>query len=168
MCLFGKDPNQTDLYIPTESGGLYRLDITQPTAPVVYTSPQYLYGTTESIAVNPTSDRLVLGSGDVLRANELTEDGTVGPGVALYSADGAQIISAVGSNPITVNRFDATTLDLIESIPTACNFDVGQPGLPPEVPTAIRPLPGNGWVVIGNAVVCVVRPPDAVFSDGFE
>jgi DNA-binding beta-propeller fold protein YncE len=166
--IFAKDPSQKFLYVPTESGGLNRLDITKPTAPIEFTSSQYLYGTTTSIDVNPTGDRLVLGSGEVLRANELTEDGTVGNGVALFTADGSQIVSAIGSDPVTINLFDATTLDQQQSIPTTCSFYGSSPYLPPVIPTAIRPLPGRGWVVIGNTMVCVVRPPDAIFGNGFD
>jgi hypothetical protein len=166
--IFAKDPSQKFLYVPSEDDGLYRLDITKPTAPIEFTSTQFLNGTTTSIDVNPTGDRLVLGSGEVLRANELTEDGTVGNGVALFTADGSQIVSAIGSDPVTINVFDSTTLDQVQSIPTTCSFASSSPYEPPVIPTAIRPLPGLGWVVIGNTMVCVVRPPDPIFGNGFD
>ena len=166
--ILGKDPTQQSLYVPSEDGGIVRLDITQPTAPIVFTSSQSLYGTTISIDVNPAGDRLVLGSGEVLRASELTEDGSVGSGIARFSADGTQIISATGSDPVSIKIFDGTTLDRQESIPTTCDFAPSTPGLPPATPKDMRALPGKGWVVIGNTMVCVVRPPDAIFGNGFD
>jgi len=166
---FGKDPAGNVLYVGSASNAVFKFDITQASAPMVYQSPQYLYGVDRGIDVSADGNRLVLGSGEVIRANELTENGTVGYGAAMFSADDTQIISATGAYPIVLKRFDGTTLDLIESIPTQCSFSAPGSGIPSLTPKAMQALPYNqGWVILGDTTVCVVRLPDELFANGFE
>jgi len=164
----GKDPTGNVLYVGT-GRDLYKLNITQPAAPIIYYSRQYLYGVERSLDVSPDGSRLVLGSGEVLRANELTENGTVGWGEALFSANGTQIVSATGGYPIVLKRFDGTTLDLLQSIPTQCSFSAPDQGSLSLMPKAIQALPyDQGWVILGDTTVCVVRLPDELFANGFD
>jgi hypothetical protein len=164
---FGKDPTGQALYV---SDGLNKLDITQPSAPLELEGAYSGCSSGgETIAVNPTGTRLVLSGGCVLRASELTLAGTVGPGLALYSSDGSQIVTAFGSKPIVISRYDAVTLDLVDLIPTGCTFDTG--GFFDAVPpTAIQPLPGDsGWAILAASTLCLVRrEPDELFAGHFE
>lgn len=167
--IFGKDPTGKALYVGEESG-FYKLDITQAAAPVVL---QPTIGTNfawshQSISVNPTGTRIVLDGGWVVRASELTKAGYVGQGVAVYTSDGSQIVSAFGSKPIVIYRYDATTLDPVDSLPTNCTFPSGF--LDAVSPTAIQALPENsGWAIIGGSTLCLLRlEHDELFGSGFD
>ncbi|QBB70138.1 hypothetical protein ELE36_07030 [Pseudolysobacter antarcticus] len=145
-----------------------KLDVSLPNAPIVYQAPQYLYSSGASTAISPNGERLVLSDGEVLRATELTEDGAVGKGVALFSDDGNQIISTIGPQ-IMVNRYDARTLDLIESIQTPCRLPNPSNSPFPISPIAIQVLPNNyGWVIIGGPTICLIHLADGLFQSGFE
>ncbi|QBB70137.1 hypothetical protein ELE36_07025 [Pseudolysobacter antarcticus] len=169
--IFGKDPTGNALYIGEGffPNSLYKLDITQDLAPISMTAPfDSLVNIDISIAVSPDGQKLVLGGGEVVRASELTEDGYVGPGVAVYSKDGASIASAYGNAPLAIHRFDTARLDEMEIVPTSCNFENYLS--PPEIPTAIVNLePAGGWVVIAPNMVCITqRVPDEIFGGAFE
>jgi len=165
----GKDPNGLVLYVADGDGSSFlKLDITQATAPV---SQQARFfegqGAYMGIAANPTGDKLVIGGGAILRAGELTRDGYVSQGVALYSSDGSSIASAHGEN-LVVDRFDAVMLDPIETVATRCTMPHAFPWGAPS--SAIAALANDkGWVIAGGDTVCVVRQvPDEIFAGNFE
>jgi DNA-binding beta-propeller fold protein YncE len=170
--MFGKDPSGQVLYVGSGYNdypeSLDKLDITQATAPDIATSPfGEVGGVAFSMAVSPAGDKLVAAYGQVIRANELTPDGSVGPGVSVYSTDGTKIYDAYDPDPLSIHIFDTHTLDEVGAIPTSCTFPSF--GVP-SPPTAIAALPNDsGWAVIEGNLLCIVREiQDTIFKGSFE
>jgi hypothetical protein len=118
-------PDRTALYIGEgfSPNSLYRLDITQPTAPLVLEDNHGSVSGTQYTALHPLGDRIFLSSGQVLSTGSFNQLGTIGGGYSAISRDGSwafAVPTSFGQGPDRVEVYDTTSLALAQTITLQC------------------------------------------------
>jgi hypothetical protein len=139
----------TRAYVGTgfSPNSLYKLDMTQPSAPIILEDDHGSVGGTDRLEVSPDLSRIYLRSGQVLQTADFNQIGSIGYGVPRLSADGS--LCYVGtSSAIEVWRTD--TYLQVDGIPVPYGVD------------QMLVLPNKGYIaVLSGARVFAVPIPDA-------
>ncbi len=88
---------------------LYRLNLSDPTAPVVLEDSHGSVNGTNQLAINAAGSRIALGSGQVLRTGSFIEEGAVAAGANAASAVSNALFVNVADGVINVYDFDTLT-----------------------------------------------------------
>lgn len=136
---------------------LYRLNLTDPLAPIVLENASGSVSGTQQLALDASGTRIALGSGQVLRTGSFIEEGSIPSGSPAISESGDRF--AVNSAPGIVEYYDAQTLDLASTQAIECDL----PGLADRV----HSFDGDSALaVIADSALCVTadiarnNPPD--------
>jgi DNA-binding beta-propeller fold protein YncE len=101
---------------------LYKLDMSNPAAPIVLEDQHGAVSGTDRFAVSPDNARIYLRSGQILQATTFSQVGTIGVGIPVPSPDGTRIHVAM-SSPLALRAYDSTTLLPVGEVPLAENVD---------------------------------------------
>lgn len=151
-------PGANHVYISEPSfspDSVYRLDLTQPTAPIVAEDDHGLVSGSLYMAVQPNDERVYLGSGQALASATLDQVALIpGGGVAAFASDDPFRVwyARLNGTTIQLKAYAVATDALLETI-----------NLAGPVPTTLSDaliLPqGLGYVVVGdNRIVGLVQP----------
>jgi len=99
---------------------LYKLDLSDPTAPIVLEDQHGTVGGTDSLALNTTGTRIALRSGQVLRTGSFIQAGVVPPGTNAAAAFGNELLVSVADGVLDAYDFD--TLALTRTFDTGCRI----------------------------------------------
>ncbi len=137
---------------------LYKLDIAQPTAPLVVEDNHGSIISSWSLSLNPSGTRIITAGGQVLRTLDLTQAAALNSGIGAYRPDGTEV-AVYGASTIT--RYDATTLDTLGTITTSlCGITGGS-----QFDALQR---GRGWLILSGATLCKVEDADFLFASGLD
>ena len=100
---------------------LYRLDLTDPTAPIAAEDSHGSVSGTQRLAVSPDGSYLIIGSGQKIDAATITPVGTVPGGTPLFSDDGSEVmtLSHVGEQAL-VSVSNGATTQLLDELMADC------------------------------------------------
>ncbi|MFV1988431.1 MAG: Ig-like domain-containing protein [Gemmatimonadota bacterium] len=153
---FLKSPDRSSLYIGEgfSPNSLYRLDIRDPSAPIVLEDDHGSVRGTSRLGINPAGTRIYTRNGQVLRSGSFVQAGLLGSGVPAASPDGSEVFVGTCQRSLlpetcTLEVYDAGTL----LIAGAAAIDGPEPG-------RIIPFPdGSGaWVLSGDILYSVTIP----------
>ncbi len=126
---------------------LYKLDATDPEAPIILEDQHGSVGGTDRMSLSPDGARIFLRSGQVLRTGSFIEDGRIGAGIPVALSNGAEVMVATAGGALEL--YDAVTLQLIDSFTTDCAFA--------DAPTRLIGLARPGqWLLLGGSTLCAV------------
>ena len=114
---FGLSPDGEALYVGEcfSPNSLYKLDLTQPDAPIVDEDDHGSVGGTSNFVVGPDGSHVFLRSGQVVRTNNMTVVGRTASGVHAFGDDPEIVYVAENDR---VSLFDTETLTRIDAHPT--------------------------------------------------
>ena len=98
---------------------LYKLDISQPNAPIVLEDDHGSVSGTQFMDVSPDGDRYYLSSGQVLRTESFLQAGSIGAGIPRLSADGSRAFVRSGGQ---LKLYDTTTFLQLTSFDLPADF----------------------------------------------
>ncbi len=114
---------RTSLYVGAcfSPASMYRLDLTQPTAPIVAEDDHGSIGGTLHFDVNPNGNTLHLRSGQILNADTLDVVGQIGGGIPRFDIDPNRVFVTGPTN--TIQTWNTQTQSQIDSVSIPCNFN---------------------------------------------
>ncbi len=113
---FHKDPTGEFLYVGESfsPNSLYKLDLNQPSAPIILEDNHgSVSGTTHGV-VSPDGSRIYLAGSQVLRTDSFLLAGQVGGGRKALTSDGGTLFTALGSRIILYNTQTFLPVETIE------------------------------------------------------
>jgi uncharacterized repeat protein (TIGR01451 family) len=146
-------PDQQSLYIGegASPNSVYKLDLTQPDAPLVLDDIHGSVSGTDHLAVNPDGSRLFLASGQVLRTDTLTQAGLIESGVSTVSSDGTKVYVGYVDIPNRIDVYDTSTFLKSDMIVTACAIaGIGR---------IIELQLNQEWIQLSGQTLCRVTRP---------
>ncbi len=173
---FMTDPNQKFLYIGEKSSpdSLYKLDITQDTAPIILKDDHGSVNGATITGVSPDGSKIYLGSSrvQVLRTDSFNqvEQFTVSNsrgGSLKVSTDGANlyVVNNVTDNTelLYIRVFETNTFKKVDEVKTSkCTLGA-------DTQPRLELLPeGNGWLVLADDKVCVIPLTYDADEDGYN
>lgn len=102
---------------------LYKLDITQPSAPIVLEDNHGSVSGTQHTALTPTGDAVFLSSGQVLNTASFNQLGSIASGRSAISRSGLYafvVPTTFSTGPDRIEVFGTTSLSLQQTIPLPC------------------------------------------------
>jgi hypothetical protein len=143
---FEVSPDQTALYVGAcfSPNSLYKLDLTQPDAPIIAEDDHGSVFGTWHLEASPDGSRVYLASGQVVESTGIQVVGQIGAGVSRFETDPTRIFVAV--TPGEIQTWNVTTQVQVDSLDLPCSF------------SSIRELlvlPGEtGFLVLGDTKLC--------------
>jgi hypothetical protein len=138
---------------------LYKLDLSQPAAPIVLEDQHGSVSGTRYLDASPDGQQLYLLGGQVLRADSFLQSGRIGTGIPRVNESGGAIYM-INPNPTSVNglrTYDARTF-----------LQTGAYDLPVTFPSGITQfdlLPNDaGLVVLGSGKLLVAVPEPSTLA----
>ena len=119
---FLKSPGDEVLYLGEgfNPNSLYKLDITQPTAPIILEDDHGTVSGTNAMDISPDGSRIYLSSGQVLRSDSFLQAGRIGSGTPSVSSDGSIVLVGVSQgifgDPSKIDVYNANTFLLEDTI----------------------------------------------------
>jgi uncharacterized protein (AIM24 family) len=152
------DPARGLLYIGDGFGiipqSLYKLDATNPLAPVLLEDQHGSVGGTQRISLSPSGTRVYLSSGQVLNTADFTEIGRIMHGVPWAVDNGVDVM--VGEGTGTLHIHAASDLHEVDALTTDCDLQTSNIHLFPDI-IRIAPSAVNGqWLLLGGSVLCAI------------
>ena len=138
--------DQTALYIGEcfSPASVYKLDLTQPDAPIVAEDDHGSVGGTGHLETSPDGGRLYLASGQVLETDDLQVVGQIGAGISRFETDPTRIFVAV--TPGEIQTWNVSTQVQVDSLDLPCTFSTIR---------ELLVLPGEtGFLVLGDSKLC--------------
>jgi hypothetical protein len=161
--VFAADPQQQSLYVGENfsPNSLYKLDITQDSAPIILEDDHGSVSGTYNLDVTPDGNRIFLASGQILDTETFLQSALIGPGPSKLSNDGslAHVVTRPFVAPVTIETYDTSSFFMVNSYePTTCELD-------PFITSKIDLLPDEaGWLVLNANTLCVITtlPPKSL------
>lgn len=144
--VFEVSPDRAFLYIGEgfSPNSLYKLDLSQETAPIVLEDDHGSVSGTRQLEVSPDGGRIYLTSGQVLRTGSFIQAGSVASGIHQFGADPSRVY--VVDEPNEISTYDTETFLEIASFNLNCSF---------QNIRKMVVLPGDfGWLVLGDDLLC--------------
>jgi DNA-binding beta-propeller fold protein YncE len=147
--VFAARSNPQFLYVGEgfSPNSVYKLDLNQADVPLVLEDSHGSIGNSGHLAVSQDGSMLFLKGGQVLNTATLSEIGQIGTGVSIVSNDGNSVL--VGDAPNRITVYDIATLQLVDTLYTACNMN--------GIDRIVEVSPGVDWILLGQQTVCRVN-----------
>lgn len=148
--VFEVSPDRAFLYIGEgfSPNSLYKLDLSQETAPIVLEDDHGSVSGTSHLEVSPDGGRIYLTSEQVLRTGSFIQAGSVASGIHQFGADPSRVYIADEPNEISI--YDTETFLEIDFFNLNCSF---------QNIRKLVVLPGDsGWLVLGDDLLCGLAP----------
>ena len=149
---FEVSPDELFLYVGEgfSPNSLYKLDLSQETAPIIQEDQHGTVSGTDFLEVNPDGSRIYLSSGQVLRTGSFIDAGRIGRGVPQFGASPAEIFVAAGGSPTVIETYDTDTfVKTGDDVVLPCNLS------PFSGVRQLIVLPDDsGFLVLGDDLVC--------------
>ncbi len=143
---FAKDPHRRSLYVGEcfSPNSLYKLDVTQDTAPIVLEDRHGSVSGTSHLAVSPDGSRVYLAGGQVVRSGSFNTDGRVGAGIHAFGESGRTVY--IARAPGVVDLYDTATYEKTGEFDLPCTVE--------RVQRFIVLPSGSGWLALADDLVC--------------
>lgn len=152
------DPARGVIYVGTDfqssPQSLYKLDTTDPLAPLLLEDDHGSIGGTERMSLSPDGTRLYLRSGQVIDTADFSELGELEFGVPWAMDNGMDVM--VGTGTGTLHIYSAADLQEVDVLTTDCELETFDIRLARDV-HRISPSPVDGqWLMLGGSVLCAI------------
>ncbi len=160
--VFAESPDGQFLYIGEgfSPNSLYKLDLTQPQAPIVLEDDHGSVSGTSALAVTEDGGRIITASGQVLSTVTFGQLGLVSAGLpAVDRADAVESFWMTSSTFAGFREFDLNTFGAIDLVPSTCSLSTS--GSVKLIAFAVR-RGGLGYLTLSGTTLCaetVVGPP---------
>lgn len=126
---------------------VYKLDISQAGTPLVLEDHHgSIVSGSHHLDVSLDGSRLLLASGQILDTDTLTQSGSVGAGVSIFSSDG--ISAVVGESPTVTGIYNLATGQRTDTQNTFCKMAA--------VDRILEVQAGLEWILLGQHSICRV------------
>lgn len=153
--VFEVSPDRNFLYVGEvfSPNSLYKLDLSDPAAPIVLEDDHGAISGTNLLEISPEGDRIFLTSGQVVSTATLDPINLIGAGTPQYGGDPLEIF--VAAPPNLIKTYDTTTYVQSDQMTLNCSFSAG---------ARLLVLPaGRGFLTASGSTLCgraQVGPPD--------
>ncbi|WP_372742806.1 hypothetical protein [Neptunomonas sp.] len=146
--VFAARSNPQFLFVGENFGAnsLYKLDLTQPSAPIVTENTAGTNNASIQFAISSDGSKVFLSNGQVMDAITLSEIGQIGSGVSTISSDGANVV--VGETPNNIGFYDTSTFQTTGKIFTSCDMT--------DIERVVELQAATEWVLLGAKTICRV------------